>query len=189
MRAATWYPSFIIPRIRSWGPLQNRYLRYLIQPTSQQKLSGLLPLALLLYGLIMSGSRRMALPWLGLLLAFLVLVLGSTLSVNGVVLENIKLPKHYLNRLFPSVFANFFRLELFMTGAWLPLAVLACLGLKALCERHQVLARPGFILALIAIVAFEYSSPIFRYSGRGETTSARNVLPTSIGWGSKRKAI
>ena len=127
---------------------------------------GLLPLALLLYGLIMSGSRRMALPWLGLLLAFLVLVLGSTLSVNGVVLENIKLPKHYLNRLFPSVFANFFRLELFMTGAWLPLAVLACLGLKALCERHQVLARPGFILALIAIVAFEYSSPIFRYSGR-----------------------
>ena len=121
---------------------------------------GLLPLALLVCALVISGARRKALPWLGILLVFLVMSLGSTLSINGTVFESIKLPKHYLNQLFPFVFAAFNRLNFFMAGVWLPLAVLACLGLISLRERLPVVARPGFILVLIAIVAFEYYSPI-----------------------------
>lgn len=47
-----------------------------------------------------------------------------------------------------------------MAGAWLPLAVLSCFGLAALRNWASFAARPGFILALILIVAFEYYSPI-----------------------------
>lgn len=47
-----------------------------------------------------------------------------------------------------------------MTGAWLPLAVLSCLGLHALLDRVPIKLRSRFVLAFILIVAFEYYSPI-----------------------------
>ncbi len=121
---------------------------------------GFVPLTLIAIGLLKRRARRKMLPWMALLLAFIVLSLGLELSVNGVRFENIKLPKHYLNQLLPFAFATFARLNLYMAGVWLPLAVLACFGLLALRERFAIAARPGFVLALIAIVALEYYIPI-----------------------------
>ena len=101
-------------------------------------------------------------PWLGLLLLFMVLSLGSTLSINGIEYADVKLPKHYLNQLLPSVFAAFYRPDFaFMAGAWLPLAVavLPWAG-RALAIGFPLAGGRAIILAFIAIVAFEYYSPI-----------------------------
>ena len=129
-------------------------------PLNKKSYLGLLPLGLIVIGLGSKGTRRKMLPWLALLSVFLVLSLGSALRINGTMFESIKLPKYFLDRLLPFVFASFSRLNFFMTGAWLPLAVLACYGAMSLRERYPAAAKPGFILLLIAIVAFEYFNPI-----------------------------
>ena len=121
---------------------------------------GLVPIVLICIGLLNRLERRRMAPWLGLLLLFMVLSLGSTLGINGIEIEGIKLPKHYLNQLLPSVFAAFYRPSFFMSGAWLPLAVLSCYGLATLLHRTPASWRLRLILAFIAFVAFEYYNPI-----------------------------
>ncbi len=127
---------------------------------SRNSYIGLLPIALICYGLFDRRGRRRILPWLGLALVFMVLSLGPTLSVNGTEFENIKLPKHLLNQLLPSVFVTYNRPNLFMSGAWLPLAVAACMGLGALLGRIPRNTRPILVLGLSVIVAFEYYIPV-----------------------------
>ena len=121
---------------------------------------GLAPIALICFGLFSRRTRRRMLPWLGLLLIFLILSLGSTLHINGIEYEGVKLPKHYLNQLLPSVFAAFYYPDFFMTGAWLPLAALSCFGLGALHDRIPAVWRSRAVLAFVLLVAFEYYSPI-----------------------------
>ena len=140
---------------------------------------GFVPLALIAIGLFTKSARRKMLPWMALMLVFVVLSLGLELSVNGVWLQSIKLPKHYLNRLLPFAFATFTRLNIYMAGAWLPLAVLACFGLLTLRERLAITSRPGFVLALIAIVALEYYIPVDESS---EATWTNDVLEDRAGY-------
>ena len=143
------------------GPLAKDLLQIPEKPkTSEFSYIGLAPIALICFGLFNKRKRRQMLPWLGLLLLFLILSLGSTLSINGIAYENIKLPKHFLNQLLPPVFAAFYRPDVFMTGAWLPLAVLSGLGLQFLLDRIPINMRSRLVLAIALIVAFEYYSPI-----------------------------
>ena len=128
--------------------------------TSYQSYLGYVPLALIFAGLFHKATRRRMMPWLGLLLVFLVLRLGSILNVNGTVYENILLPKYYLNQLMPVVFQAFRSADHFMAGARLPLAVLSCYGIIALRHRFPAAAASRFIFALIAIVSFEYFVPV-----------------------------
>ncbi len=121
---------------------------------------GLAPLALVAIGLLTRGVRRKMLPWAALLLLFLLLSLDTALVVSGTTFDGIILPKYYLNQLLPFVFGAFYRVLVFVAGAWLPLAVSACFGLLALRERVTFAARPAFVLALIAIVALDYYYPI-----------------------------
>ncbi len=120
---------------------------------------GILPLLLAASAPFSSASRRNALAWLGLGLVFALLALGSTLVVDGVDYENVKLPKHYLNDALPFVFEAFQATGLFTSGVILPLAILACFGLRNIQRRYPAAARPGFVFLLIAIVAFEYYVP------------------------------
>ncbi|MDE2855818.1 MAG: hypothetical protein OXN88_16730 [Chloroflexota bacterium] len=120
---------------------------------------GLLPLMLAVGAPFSNASRRNALAWVCLGLAFAALALGSTLMVDGIEYENIKLPKHYLNQALPFAFEAFQATGLFMPGVILPLAILASFGLRNLQRRYPAAARPGFILLLIAFVAFEYYVP------------------------------
>ncbi len=117
---------------------------------------GYIPLALLLLALWRRRTRSAALPWLGLALVFLVLRLGSTLTVNSTRYEHIRLPKHYLTELLPQVFAPFWTPDVFHGGALLPFAVLSCMGLTVLARRLPARHRPVLILLLSVAVAFEY---------------------------------
>ncbi len=138
---------------------------------------GYAPLLLICVGLA-SRRRRSMLPWLLLCALFLVLRLGSTLTVNGVVYPDIRLPKFYLDQILPAVFESFWEVDIFMAGALLPLAVLTCYGLAALRERWPAASKPRVILALVAIVAFEYYIPVERervFPWRDGTLSAENL--------------
>ena len=129
---------------------------------------GYLPLLLIGIGLFDRSARRRMLPWLALALIFLVLRLGSFLSVNGMTYQDIVLPKYHLNILFPFIFEAFVETDNFIIGCLLPLAVLACYGLSALRKRLPATASRWFVLLLIALTAIEYVIPVDGNTIRGE---------------------
>ena len=147
---------------------------------------GVLPVMLATAGLAKRRLRRGMLPWLGFGLVFLLLSLGTTLVMNGIEYVDVKLPKHYLNQLAPSVFASIVHPTFFMPGVYLALAVLASFGLRALYDRPR--ARPALVLLLVALVAFEYYSPIrMQFTDQiAGNPSRKNASPSSIGLSGKR---
>ena len=116
---------------------------------------GYVPLLLIGFGLWRGHCRRQMLPWLMLIAPFLLLRLGSVLTINDLQ-TGILLPKHYLDKAFPAVFEAFHAPDLFQAGALLPLAVLSCYGLMAFLKSVSAQHRPRIILICIALVAFEY---------------------------------
>ena len=95
---------------------------------------GYLPMILIAVGLRKRRLRRKMLVWLLLMIPFLILRLGGDLRINSQIVENIRLPKHYLDTLLPWVFSAFHTTDHFMIGVLLPLAILSCYGLKAVLE-------------------------------------------------------
>ncbi len=143
------------------GPLANTIL----QTPESERLSGTsflgyIPLLLICIGVFNPATRRKMLPWMALWTVFLTLRLGSVLTANGTVFPGFLLPKFYLNQLLPPIFASFFEADIFMMGALLPHAILACFGIVALRERRPGAYRPWFALLLIGIVAFEFHIPV-----------------------------
>ena len=121
---------------------------------------GYVPLILIAIGLSTRAARPKMLPWLVLCAVFLLLRLGSHLSVNGVLHADIQLPKYYLDQVLPFVFRPFFEADNFQIGVILPLAVLSCYGLAALQDRRPIAAKPGFIILLTLVIASEYYVPV-----------------------------
>ena len=117
---------------------------------------GYVPLLLIGLGFLRPNTRRKMFPWLSLMLPFLILRLGSILTINGRQIGAIVLPKHLLDRLFPTVFEAFHATDHFQTGVLLPLAVLSCFGLLAVMKRIPEGRRIPVILILIGLLAFEY---------------------------------
>ncbi len=117
---------------------------------------GYIPLLLITLGLIRKKYRRRMMPWLLLLLPFLLLRLGSFLTINGHVFNSIVLPKFTLNRLVPVVFDAFYATDHFQIGVLLPLAVLSCYGLLTFLDRFPTRRQSGIVLLLIALLAVEY---------------------------------
>lgn len=117
---------------------------------------GYIPLLLIGLGLSCKNSRRRMLPWLLLLIPFLLLRLGSFLTINGEVFNSIALPKYALDRLVPIVFEAFYSTDHFQIGVLLPLAVLSCYGLRELLDRVPLRRRSWIALLLIALLAVEY---------------------------------
>ena len=116
---------------------------------------GFVPLLLILVGLRRRAMRRRMLPWLGLLAGFSILRLGTELTINGRAFSQIPMPKQLLDTLLPPVFKAFHLTDLFHAGALLPLAVLACLGLKVALEAIPKRRHVLVILALICLYAFD----------------------------------
>ncbi len=116
---------------------------------------GYVPLLLIACGLLRGGRRRM-LPWLAILLVFLVLRLGTHFTFAGVEYPELLLPKHYLNYLFPALFRGVAGGRHWQFGALLPLAMLSGYGMLCLWRTVGPARRPLVALALIALLAIEY---------------------------------
>lgn len=117
---------------------------------------GYAPIALMAYGAYRSRYRRKMLFWLYLLIPFLVLRLGSFLTVNGQEFSDIVLPKEILDRLLPTVFTAVYSPDFFHSVTLLPLAVLSCYGLMTLLHSVAKHWRQPLIILLVALLAFEY---------------------------------
>ncbi|MCY3833874.1 MAG: hypothetical protein OXG85_12735 [Chloroflexi bacterium] len=142
-------------------PLTTPILKSLFQADStlyapRASYLGYLPLALIFIGLSRADCRREMLPWLALALPFLLLRLGSVLTIDGQDYANIVLPKSLLNDLLPAIFQPFHTPNHFHMGFLLPFAVLTCYGLKAILRLRPRKQRRLITLALIALVSFEY---------------------------------
>ena len=146
------------------NPFLGSVVSDLLEPAgywlSNTSFLGYLPLILIAVGLISGKTRRYMLPWLALCMVFLILRLGSFPRLNGISYYDVKLPKHYLNEILPSLFRSFYEADNFQIGAILPLAVLACYGLVALKAWRPIAWRRWFIILLIAVVASEYYIPV-----------------------------
>ena len=121
---------------------------------------GYIPLLLIGLGLLRPAYRRKMLFWLYLAIPFLLLRLGSMLTINGHQFESIALPKHLLESLLPSVFSAFYSTIYFHSGVLLPLAALSCYGLLTLLRAVKSSLRLPLIALLIVAVAFEYYSSL-----------------------------
>ena len=117
---------------------------------------GYLPLLLIGLGLASARLRSRIWLWLALALVFLSLRLGSTLLVNDVAFESIRLPKFYLAQIIPQVFQTFWNTDPFFAGAVFPYALLACYGMKALLQRLPAKRHAVVIIVAAGIVAVEY---------------------------------
>ncbi len=136
----------------TWGlsSIDIRYKSYI----------GFAALALVGFGLSRKPYRRRMIPWMLLMLPFLVLRLGSTLTVDGVPYPDIVLPKHYLDDLIPGLTEGFTLTSGFYAGALIPLAALVCYGCSALDNALPNAGRELVVLILVGIVAFEYYQPV-----------------------------
>ena len=133
-----------------FGELSSRYSSYL--GYSVLLLAGL--------GFLNKSNRRRMIPWLLMALPFLLLRLGSVLTIGGVSYPQILLPKHYLDQLLPAVTESFRIASAFHLGALVPLAALACFGAAALQRRVAYARRPLIVLILVGAVCFEYYQPV-----------------------------
>ena len=79
---------------------------------------GYIPLILICLGLFNRRHRRQMIPWLLLLIPFLLLRLGSVPTINGHAFEHILLPKHYLDQIIPVVFKAFMRRIIFKSAPY-----------------------------------------------------------------------
>ena len=154
--------DFIIntPRNPFLGAPLHDLLRIAEGAGSNNVYLGLVPMLFGILCLALRGSRRNMLPWLITGLLFLVLSAGPILIINRITYENVLLPRHYLDQLFPAIFGAFSRSDFFMAGARLPLTVLACFGLVALKGRMPARFWRGFIVILIAVAALDSFRPI-----------------------------
>ena len=116
---------------------------------------GYVPLVLIGLGLWRRHYRRRMLPWLMLIAPFLLLRLGSALTINGLQ-TGILLPKHYLNEIFPELFKAFYSPDHFQMGALFPLAVLSCYGLLTALKTIPARRASAFALLCMALLAVEY---------------------------------
>ena len=116
---------------------------------------GYVPLLLIGLGLWRGHYRRRMLPWLMLIAPFLLLRLGSVLTINGLQ-TGILMPKHYLNEIFPELFRAFYSPDHFQIGVLLPLAVLSCYGLLTALKTIPARRASAFALLCIALLAVEY---------------------------------
>ena len=117
-------------------------------------------LILIATGFARPQYRRKMIPWLLLLFPFLMLRLGSVLTIKGREFPGILLPKRVLDELLPGVFQAFHTVDHFQMGLLFPLAVLACYGAMALMQGMHGRRRQAVTALCLALVAFEYYQPV-----------------------------
>ncbi len=120
---------------------------------------GFLPLLLVAFGFTRADTRRKMLPWLFVMLPFLLLRLGSFLTIDGRTIESVPLPKYYLGKLIPVIFEAFWEVSNFHIGIQLPLAILTALGLAALLNGLSGRVRLVLVAAVLIWLAYEYYRP------------------------------
>lgn len=141
-------------------PLFRQFLGVELSARWNTSYLGYIPILLIGYGLYRSRFRRKMLFWLYLMIPFLILRLGSFLTVNGQAFPDIILPKETLDRLLPSVFGAIYSPDFFHSITLLPLAVLSCYGLMTLLHSTAKSFRQPLIFLLMALAAFEYHTAL-----------------------------
>ena len=135
-------------------------------------------MALAFVGFFHKRHRRQMLAWLGLLVPFLALRLGSFLTVAGVQRKNILLPKALLDDLVPGVFEAFHASDHFHMGVLLPLAILASYGALSLRGRLSASQHKVLVILAIVLVSFEYRLEITPTVVRDDETAFLGWLAT-----------
>ncbi len=126
---------------------------------------GYLPLAVIGWCCLRSRRRRPLLPWLMLAALFIVLRLGSFLTIGGTQIVSIPLPKYALDSLLPWVFEAFWNISIFQIGILLPWAALFALSLDWLLGSLSARKRVAAVVLVLLAICFEnYSHTTWSFS-------------------------
>jgi len=129
---------------------------------------GYLPIAVIGWRLLRCRRRRRLWPWLAIALTFIVLRLGSFLTIGGTQL-GIPLPKYALDKLLPWVFKAVWNISNFQIGVLLPWAALFCLSLDWLLRSASSRKRVTAVALVLLAICFEnYSNTNWSYSSDPE---------------------
>ena len=167
-----------------WDEASNDLLDFFAHPdltgaSERQAYLGVVPLLLACVALARYERRGRLLHWLLTLLVFIVLRLGTFLTVNGVEYHDILLPKYYLNYWFPELFRGFAGGHHWVLGALLPLAMLSCRGLLILLGSVSARRKAAAVLVLIALTAVEhYQTPLTNRTVSDESVAFLEWLKT-----------
>ena len=167
-----------------WDERSNDLFNFIAHPIfyhkeQNQAYLGAVPILLACLGLAMVDRRSRLYHWLLILFLFIVLRLGTYLTINGIEFRDILLPKHYLNHWFPEVFRGFANNNHWVLGTLLPLAIMACYGLRILLRSTALRPKAVIIVALIALVSIEhYHRPINRQIVSEESVAFVDWLKT-----------
>lgn len=134
---------------------------------------GYLPIAVVSLCLLGSRRRRELLPWLVIAALFIVLRLGSVLTIGGMKYTGIPMPKYVLDRLLPWVFEAVWNISNFQIGILLPWAALFCLSLDWLLRKASARKLAAAVVVVLLVICFE------NYS---ETTWSYSIDPERLDW-------
>lgn len=160
-----------------WDEASNDLFDFIAHPLyadtkRNQAYLGAVPILLSCFALALVDRKRKLIHWLLILFVFILLRLGTFLTIGGIEYRDILLPKHYLNHLFPELFRGFAGGHHWVLGALLPLALLACYGLKTLLRSTETRRKQVIIIALIVLVALEhYQHPISQQTVTDESVA------------------
>ena len=160
-----------------WDEASNDLFDFIAHPLyadtkRNQAYLGAVPILLSCFALALVDRKRKLIHWLLILFVFILLRLGTFLTIGGIEYRDILLPKHYLNHLFPELFRGFAGGHHWVLGALLPLALLACYGLKTLLRSTETRRKRVIIIALIVLVALEhYQHPISQQTVTDESVA------------------
>ena len=135
-------------------PLFSQLLGINLDPRWNSSYFGYTALLLSAFALYRCRCRKL-LFWLALALPFLLLRLGSFLTINGQEFRHIVLPKAWLNDLLPAVFQAMYSPDYFYCAALMSLAVLSSVGLRELLRPLPWRWARISLLGCICLVAFE----------------------------------
>jgi hypothetical protein len=125
---------------------------------------GIIPLGFAFVGLIAPTVRRKSAGWLLIAIFFMVLTLGTYLSVGSRVLTSFEMPRAFLDRVLPLPFRMFRNPRFYFIGVLLPTAIATAEGMKyvlGLLPKQQYL-RIAFVGILAVVTLVDYWIGPFR---------------------------
>ncbi len=132
------------------GEQQSKLFNY-TNETNFTHYLGYIGILLIILGLFRRPVSIKILMWMPIFAVFFILRLGSFLNINGIVYEQVVLPKFYLDQLLPVLFDTFYVSGHFQIGVALPFTIMVSYGLLGLLSIRKLNNWVTMLIVLVVL--------------------------------------